>query len=589
MTRRADAARFARAAWAVLDLLDPADLDRVLSLFAGAEAAVAAMCTCAAGVQARLHGNVSPEQEELLLAATLSLGRGGAGVHRNLANAADRFEVLLRQPGTPPEVAIAVRGKDPAEFVLRLGETHHIDTVLAARRDEPPMLRMMVAAAVAVSRPDAGCGDEAAATVLDRGAELAAMCRDSGLSAPGASLTVRGNADFLLTISGYAHAIQEWRGLPGRGDAAAASCDGAQRCVSDVMGRLTCLEKDLHRAMTVPDTHPARRGTDEPDVVTFWSAAAVAIGGSEAGRVFDRLHRGLRDIRLTPARGTLPVAPGELAIHRTGTHRTGTYSAGHPAAQAGGHVEVLAVADALATRMVTSLLRETSVTERAIVADWVRGRRAPDVTDGLPLLLRRLRGLMRELRDPEAHPAGPAWPTQPFGLEALAMIGSLRDAIASHARRAPGNDSAVELAASVLPPLWTVRTPIIRALTQRIKMDEEWRGWNNHGKALVLAATAARGPGQVAVRASTAPHPVASCTSELTETGHPRCAMRTIGIAVDRTEVCPARPWHETGFIESFQTLGGLVDDLPDAIRKRVDRARNDAVVWPDLTELDQP
>lgn len=586
MTRPPEAARFARAAWAVLDLLDPVDLDRVLSRFTEADAAIAAMCASAAGVCAHLRVDVlPPEHEELLLAATLSLGPGGAGVHQNSANAADRYEVLLRCPEMPIEVAIAVRGVDPPDFVLRLGETHRIDTALSVHRAEPPMLRMMVAAAVAVSPLEAGRdGDDAAAMVLDRGAELAAMCRDSGPSTPGASLTVRGNADFLLTIAGYAHAIQEWRGLPARDGTAAASCDGAEQCLSEVMGRLTGLEMTLHRAMTVPDTHRTRHGTGEPDVVTFWSAAAATIGGPEAGRVFDRLHRGLRDIRLAPDRRTLPVAPGELAAHRTGTHR-----AGHQTGQSGGDVEVLPVADALATRIVTSLLRDASGTERAIVADWVCGRRAPDTPDGLPFLLRQLRGLMRELRDPVADPTGQARPAQPFGPEAHAMIGTLRDALASHARRALGDDGAVELAASVLPPLWTVRTPVIRALTQRIKMDEKWRGWNNHGKALVLAAAAARGPGQVAIRASTASHPAAGCTSEPTETGHPRCAARTTGTAVNRTEVCPARPWQETGFIESFQTLGDLVDDQPDAIRKRVDRARKDAVVWPDLTELDQP
>lgn len=543
------------AAQAVLDHLHGADLEQVLAKFHSSRELLDAMCRCAADVVAACSVPVAVGGYELLLAATLTRGPQRAGVHVNTANAVKRYELLTRRGDLPPHLAVLVTDGDDDLTVERLVLTDRVDAEVAAERGEPPAFRTMVTAAVVVTTPERPRLAEDVITVLERGAELAARFRASGRPLPGTSLKVLGNTDFLLTLAGYQRALREHRSGAPPGDP-----------LAEIEKTLPALEESLRQAMTRSAHHLLRGGVDEPDIVGFFLTAAKLLPGDATGdavrQVVARVSRVLNRMQLRRDERALPVEPTMLPEDRP-----------EP-------VDGMLDVHQLASRTVEALIDGTTGSERASVADWLMGERPADTTDDLLLLLSRLRRAMaaltvRPVHDYDVPP--------PPGTVRARLEETLRQRIVD----VPGSgDAAVTAVAAALPPLWTRRSPVLAAL-HRLAILDTGRGPSQRATALLLAAAAVRGPGQIARAGGQAQHPdEASCILVGDET--PRCVARHAAAATPpATKVCPARPWGEVGYVDSWQTLADLTGiETPGAVRKRLERYKGD---WLNLVLLGMP
>ncbi|MEX5712967.1 hypothetical protein AB1484_33125 [Parafrankia sp. FMc6] len=557
-----DDVRLADTAHKVLSQLDPADLERVSGHFVTTDDIVAGMCACARQVADTLGEPVPGEHVALLLAATLTFGKQHTGVHKNVDHARNAYQVIRRYAADlPVPIAVHLRADDPAEFVGGLVAAHRISEELAPSRPEPPLFVMMVAVAVAAREPSRASDRQAkvAEAILDRGGELAARHRATRPPAP-TPRRVLGSTDFVVALAAYGAAFGELSGVT-----AEAGADPLAAIDRSLPG----LESALHRAMTVPRSRPPFRGADEPDALGFFSAAATAVGGPTARQIFDRLYRGLRRLRIESDDKLVPTEPGQLHAATVGAVEMG------PAA-------ALALLDDLTVRVVELLTRDTTVAEQAVVADWVCGRRPLNRLDWLDLLLWRMRVLTRGLATSIRRPAAQLPMAAPGSAQAE-MAAVLRERI-EHAGVVRSVDrEPIVLVLTALPPLWTARAPISRALMQRIMIDEGWRGASRRITAKVLATSTARGPGHIfgAAVMAEAHKPDQVCATVPTEAEVPRCVER-LGEAATvpaPNDVCPARPWNEVGIVETYLTLAQLTcppdDDIHKAsedVRKRIER-----------------
>ncbi len=608
----ADSARLERAARDVLAQLDPYDLDRVLAAFNTVDDLLRTMVHCAERV--RGHVAVPPEQDELLLLATLTPTRRGAGVHRNPAHAARRLKLFLRVPGIAIPVAFLLGSSDSVQFILALDSAYRADDMLAATREEPRVFVTMVAVAAACI--DAANAADVAPAVLDRGMELAATYQASDAPLPRGSLPVLGDRGFLVQLAGYAQAVRERRGADVTADPQAG-----------VAERVCELEERILQAVTRPPRFPLDE-SDGPDQAFALLAAAGVIGGDtgdeaadglaeaddsaeaeeageagEAGEaddaggpagvgdrdtggvtarsIFRRLNRGLWHSWLGRADWVAPTDLEDLP------RRTG--SALEPLV-----LDKLAYVDDLTARIVGLLTTRAGRAECARVAEWVCGRRKPDVTDDLYSLVLRLRRLMLAIEGPALLLDPPLEPDAPV---LRAMVTAVRGKIEAQLVIDPHRREPGELTAGVLAPLWTARGPVIRALTQQIKRDEQWdtpRKRRPHTPR-ILAARAVRGPGQIVRDTTQSQHDHGrGCATVQVETSDldmvTRCNERVSPFEPDRVDICPARPWGERGRVESRATIADLSRLSHEAVRGHLDRyAREGGGPWWELAEADRP
>lgn len=627
-----DRGRLAAAARAVLDQIDPADRDRVTARFDTLDLLVSAMCDQAEKVITKIgelkRPPVQPEQEELLLAAMLTIGRQHSGVHRNTTNALDRFERLRRHPGLVPAVAVTIR--DDGRDIAALITAYHLSRELAARRPaEPPVFQAIVAAAVATLTPSADAteaggpadaGDHGrhaepigpdvnelvrtACWILDRGAELADRHRATRMTGHQITTPLLGSADFLVMLAGYTHAVRvSATAVDGGGDIAGAAAADA---LDDIDKLLPDLEANLRRALTKPLARPPFRGPDEPDVVHFFSAAARTVGGARSREVFDQLCRGLRRIRIESDRKS-QVTDFADPLSSDGSAHAGDAAVGEALERSSSSLPrpwaptlaVIEEVDTLAARMVDILTDGATAAERAVLADWLHGRRRVDRLDDLDLLLGRLRALVGGLRRPLPAPRPPdaGEPTdstsQPAPsdetdrqmTESAAMTAALRSRLSQAAVLDDGRHAPLALAALALPPLWTARTPIIRGLAARIKQEDGLRGSSGRVTATGVAGAATCGPGQFWYGIQAGQHDAGSdpgCATEPDANGAPRCRARANGLLPLPEKVCPARPWDEIGLVESYQTLADLAEPemTGAAMKERLAAYRNRGSRW---------
>jgi hypothetical protein len=585
MSHLPDDARLERVARAVLAQLGPHDLDRLLADVDSLDDLVDAMVACAEHVHDHRGVPVTAEQEELLLLATLTRTRRGAGVHQNAAHAARRLDQYLLVPGIAVPVAFALEPSDSVELIQALDSAHRADARLRRERAEPPVYVTIAAAAAACLDPADTAG--VAAAVLDRGMELAAAYQASDAPSPGASLPVLGDRGFLVQLAGYAHAVRERRGAGAAGDPMAGVTERARE-----------LEERIRHATTRPARFP-RDDSEGPDHALALLAAAAVIGGDAAGAddmpeadgqdgpagagarnadgatartIFRRLNRELwqgwfdRPRWLTPT--DLDRIPGS----------------GAPTPSV---LDTLTYVDDVTARVVGPLTTGATREELALVADWVCGRLEPDWTDHLYPLLLRLRRLMVAVEGPPERLDPPVEPDAP---ELPELVATVRAKIEAQLALEPERSRPGELAAGALPPLWTARMPAIRACAQQIKRDEQCRD----DPARILAARAARGPGQVVRDTTERQHDPGECCATvsalLADPGAARCDGRLGPFEPTWTDVCPARPWGERGLVESRATIAGLIGRSPEAVRGHVNRyLRSGGGRWLELVLADRP
>ena len=587
-----DRARLEAAARRVLAQFDPDDLDRLLASVHGLDELIDKMVARAEDVCRALGAPVPLEHDDLLLLATLTRQGGSAGVHVKNVHAVESFKRLRSMHGIAIPVALRIRQTDSSQLVAALDTAYRLSVDLASVRDEPPVFQVMIAAAAAALRPADPVA--AAAAILDRGAELAGSYCASSRPLPGPALPVLGDPHFLVQLAGYARAVRERAGVAQIPD----PLDHVEKLASE-------LERWARRAMTRAPRYPVGH-TDGPDVVGFFSEAAslvgaestAATGGVMTREIFQRLTHGLQASRVGHDKRLVSTDPGDLA-------------AGSPVVDPIEPVlETLGYATELAAQIVAVLSAGTTYDERLAIAWWVCGRRAVDQTDDLRLLLSHLRGLMAALDGPgpsmrlpadsadsadSVDSVDPADPVDPGAPEIRLMTLILRKKIEAQLALEPGRLGSRDLATGALPPLWTARGPIIRALAQRIKQDEGMDGPGKQRRHLprILAARAARGPGQFVLATNGAQHdPGKGCVTVHTANfdAPPRCDERVGRWEPDVSLICPARPWGEAGCVDSDATIGDLLDLTVGAVRAQLTHYTNDGGgPWLKLAQPSRP
>jgi len=488
----------ADAAAAVLAMLDPEVLERLIDQVGSRGELVEQMATQIVALQVRLAArrvSVPSWRAEHLAAATLS---DAPGVQQNVEHAAQRYAKITADPDLPVEVAVLVGRAHDAETVTLMGRTYRGLAEVAAQRPAEPRIfqRMVVAALAAAGVPDVG---RRACAVLDRGAAFAAGHRAVGGEVP--PMPVFGSADFLVAVAGYRVALDEAGGR------------SVVEPVAEVGAALPELARLLRLGLTRPSRELDRGGVDEPDSAWFLEQIAEYLGGHSARRCVTALDRGLRRARWRPqpstaldprtrrAVGVVEVEPSEPNVTE------------------------------LAGRIVASLVRAPAA---AAAAAWLRGVRPVDEQDDLDELLNGIWRLRAELATrPVDDDPGPVDPALVAVVEAR-----LGDGVVGPVRRLT----------AALPPLWSRRDPAIRLLTAHLRA-----AGNRPPVARLVAAVVACGPGQAAVAGDVAAHEPGTACVRSEESG--RCVARTDAAALPPALVCPARPWPEDGLVESHRTL----------------------------------
>lgn len=552
---------------ALLDALDPTDLDVVLSRFHSRGELVDAMHECAAKVAAKLAGTgheVTHDEYGHLAAATLTWGSEHCGVQANAGHAGTKFEWYRRFPRLAPHrLHLLNRTDRPGVIALLEATAPVVDAVFAHRPGVPQELLTIVAAAVVASEAlpvgPLAVEDVAGAVVevLDRGGELAARHRINRGPLPGAGLTVRGCADLLVLVAAYRRAIDErgGRSLP------PDPLDQIDAVLHDLEGR-------LHRALRFA-ADPANRETpDEPDSFSFYSEIAEYLGNRpEIRTVADRLCTRLRRLRLTRERRSTP------------TDEIEDVEAAH-----GGHADaadrLAATPDHIARWTLAALFDGGPITDeqadhddREVVRRWLTREPGMDLRDDVELLLGRVRNAMAVIADLPAEDSDVGAP-EPEGMrraDHLHLVARLRAAITAAIREGVASPSEpVRLVSAVLPPLWTDRLSGALLLAARIRAGQNKHGNSAKVEAKLIAATIGRGPGQVIMRTGAARHGSGCAVTKIE--GGVRCVERTARPPAE-TVVCPIRPWGEVGFVESYLTLAELTDlGTADVVRQRLRR-----------------
>ncbi|WP_239310568.1 hypothetical protein [Frankia sp. Cj3] len=546
----------ARSARSVLDQLHPVDFDRIRVKFTTLDdpaqaknEIVADMVERAASMldELRKRGDdVPPEQLDSVLGATLTFGDQHCGVHKRTGHALAKLAVMTRRPDVPVAVAVLLRAGDSAELVDAMVGTYHLEADLAAEYAAvPPDDRRMVAAAIAANpRLTAAVPDPLAAAVgvLGRAGELAAYCAAAGMTPP-APPGPLGNVAFLLTLAGYSCAITEL--------ARPSSVADPYGKVGD---RAKLLATALHRAMH--DTgNPLYSAPYEPDILGFYTVAAEAVGGALAAKVFERLSRDLWAHRLRRDERSIPAESDWLDHDSDAPDLSGAFDQ----------------ADELARLMAALLVADTAAASRRVIVAWVLGPGSEAAAEDLYVLLGGVRRVMAGVSQRDCVPP----PVDELAVkEARELETALLGRLTEEARRDP-HRGAVEMAAAVMPELWARRPSAIRGLTEKI-----WADLGSNKRlipfARILAAAVARGPGQVVFAGQLIQHPIdtrhPSCETRTTQAGTERCEIRVGKPGPPRAELCPARPWGETGFVDSHLTLADTLPTTTDAMRKRLHR-----------------
>lgn len=521
----------------VLDQLDWVDRELVVAKFAMEGDLAAAMAACAERMTAALGTPVPDDRRDLLLVSTLTRGPQQLGVHANTQHAVDRFRLLCELGAPPARVALQLDGHLDRQDALDAVDTDRVDAELRRTRAEPPLLRTMVGAAVAVAHTGGDDPVAVAQAVLDRGAELAAGYRAAGRSIPDLDPDVLGNVDFLVAVAAYGRAVAEWTTqVTRRADDTA---------LDEMQATLDRLVRSLRVALKQPVSWTQRGGVDEPDSLRFLDVAATAIGGRRAADAFWRVRPDLRRIRLRRDDRLVPRLIDDLS------ELTAVPSA----------VDDIDL-DGVETRIVDGLLTGLGRHDRAVVTRWLSGDRPPNSTDDLVDLLAAVRDLLRALLladgPPDDEPCGPPG-------ERAALVEAVRERIAL--TRIVDGESWPKLRwiAAALPPLWSRRSAAERALAAAARVAHGSRGPSAAAMASVLGILAARGPGQIVMPASAPQHSGRGESPPRCRTGHDPIPK------ID--EVCPGRPWGEIGLVDSYPTLASATDiDSAEAVRKRVAR-----------------
>lgn len=139
----------------VLDELDGVDRELLQQKFTSERDLAVSMASCAARMTAALGTPVPGDRRDLLLVATLTRGPQHLGVHANTQHAVERFRLLCELGAPPPRIALQLDGRVDRQDALDAVSTDRLDTELDRSRAEPPVLRTMVSAAVAVTHTPA--------------------------------------------------------------------------------------------------------------------------------------------------------------------------------------------------------------------------------------------------------------------------------------------------------------------------------------------------------------------------------------------------------------------------------------------------
>ncbi|KDA41544.1 hypothetical protein E0F15_19740 [Frankia sp. B2] len=601
MTDLPDRAQLERAARAVLAQLDSYDLDRVLASGNGLDDLLHRMVVRAEEVCALWPQSIPPDQHELLALCVLTRTRGNEGVHIVAGRAASWLRTYLQVPGLAVPAAFVVAEKDPVPLIRAIDQAYRAGTALATERAEWPLHLTLVSAVAACQRPDPAGPQrttvELAAQILDRGMELAAAYEAGDTPLPDVPLPVVGDRRFLVQLAAYACAARELREDGARGEP-----------LAEVAAYVQEIAQWTRREMSRRRRHRFD-GNEGFDAAMYFAAAADIIdrsadrdgdesvgrpGGSpaagagaavqpQADVVFRRLTRGLGRGWLTANKKIASVQLETLP----------------PALAPGDDTRVLTriiAVDALADRVLGVLTAGTNRADRAVLANWVCGSRAVDQfrvggDDDLYLLLSRLRRVMLAVADPQASPARPL---EPDAADVAAMRTALRRRIAAAISLDAGRLDPQELVAAALPPLWTSRQPVIRALRAQIRNSADWTGPRSALRRApeILAARAVRGPGQITRDTIEPQHaPTGRCITfdPANLDAAPRCGTRASRLEVDPAEICPARPWGEPGRVDSRATIGDLFNLSVASVRGYLNRYRENPDRWAPLIEADQP
>ncbi|WHT17559.1 hypothetical protein N8J89_31180 [Crossiella sp. CA-258035] len=529
----------------VLDHLPPHLVDRMTTKYGSADAVVDAMVALGErvwGTLDRRGRRLSADAYPLFAVALLSVNGKVAGVQQNATNVVNAFDQLMSFGDVPIEVAAQSRTLRDKDLVAPLLDAARVVcAVRALRPDDNPAFIAMVTTAVVSTSDTLSDPVAAVISVLDRGALLAGRHRARLAVEPGPDpkFPVIGNVDLVGQVAAYRVAVAELSGM---------SPDDADQAVA---GHAIEVAQRLRRALREP-VAPSR-GRTEVDAVTAlvefarFLAADGPERGSVAGKVFRRLHPEFDAMAMRQPRNEFPVDSADSTFTRDQTQAVEPGTA-------------IADADQLAWWMLVELFAGTTPAQRAALTAWLTGQRKIGDQDGLPFLVDRVRRVEARLREVRGEP--PRIHEHAGTAEAFATVRSrVRDALVLGLRGGA-------LALTVLPPLWVDRQAAVQLVASKLRV-ELGRKRTTRSRAALVAAVVVRAPAQQVLRASEKSRPDA-------------CPCGVVDRApLPPTDVCPHRPWSESGLVENYTTLTWFAEcDTESATRMDLSRYRGPWQEW---------
>ncbi|MFI0464554.1 hypothetical protein ACH347_10785 [Saccharopolyspora sp. 5N102] len=558
------------AAIEVLSTIYASDLHTLADKFGSQSALLDAAVDRAwkvAGKLAKTPAPVNSVECGVLVASCLTWGRWHSGVHGSTGNAVAKFRRYRRFPVLPYDILVRVgrADSDDDRTIALLARTVRVRRLMADVRPvgEPELLLNVVVPAIVEALVETPGQQEVPNTdavgvvldVLEHGARLKAEYRAAGLPTPSAgnTLPVNGNADFLILLAAYRVAITARRGLLG----------------ADPLGELAKavpeLASILNKAMTRPAGSAARRGPDEADAMVAIDQFAVHLGsagpgGRAAVKRVGAVHRVLNHrLRLDENSDQVPVDDLDQRPSPGGRDLG----------------DRLSDVEQLAAWFIANLFAGAEPAARDPLLAWLRSKHDEyPKTGSLPVLVRRLRVAtdrltrMAQEEPDELATARPPWPQgiSPAQFKDLtAELAAAADPSAVDGCTLPG---VHRFALAAFPPLWSDRPRVVKALTGKLVAeltpgDKEESTAKARAKAAIIVGHGTRAPMQFVER-STRPQNEPCCP------GTGRNSSPREPVAAD--EICPHRPWGETGLVENYRSLGAAADIAPDAARRQLER-----------------
>jgi hypothetical protein len=530
-----DESAFRAAAAAVREYL-PSDIEDDLLAEHGDWAAVLdEMTKQAAATCARLagHGRDVPVAGYLRLAIATIAPRN-KGIHANPTHIAKAFTELV-DGDVPIELGVQSRWLTDDSLLGLLVATWRTEReLLAGPTPAPPTLLTMVAAALTVALGTGAPGmTTRVQSTLDRADELVVGHLERVPPHYGADsrFVVFGNSDIVALVAACRTAVLETAGRL-TGPVPDSVDDG-----------VTEITKRLDKALRYPPGREHQRDGKEVNSLVALRSFARFIGdaagdGNAVAVVFGCLHHDLM---------ALPVAP-------RGEHEVGCDNRPELQDRTTSGDALLLVAEFVACHLLHALYEDVAPIDRDLVTTWLAGRREPDTQDRLPLLVSRVRlaaaTLTRRTEPPELGP------------ELRARLPAMTRMVQDSLRL---GHTGPDIVTALLPALWTRRSAAVKYVQSSLRAEMTSRQAIAQ-KSRLVAATVVRAPSQWVVAGATPDAPKCPCG-----------ACEDL-VAVKRTtpaddQVCPHRPWYESGPVESYTTLAEYADYVTaDAVRMNVRR-----------------